>query len=203
VAAAQKYFGSRDTKNTIQIVNKVGSNAVYVVVAVALILVGSAQASPVQSASNLLACTAVQLSLSFSGEGGAFKGTSQPRSLLILRNISVEVHSAPPRPSIISEHASQEESRISLERSPGIHLAPVIQQVALTADVEAIGDMHRVSKEAFGSRQSLSRASVDMPFRTYVVSSPSVVHLGLGAGQDAKYRFAYLKRDLVYVRSKS
>lgn len=183
--------------------NRVGSNAVYVVVAVALILVGSAQASPVQSASNLLACTAVQLSLSFSSEGVTFERTSKSRTLLVLRNISVEARSVIPRSSITSEHASREESRISLERSTGIHLAPVVQQVALPAGVEAIGDIHQVSNEAFGSSRSFSRASLGMPFGTNVICLPSEVHLGLEAGQDAKYRFAYLKRDLVYVRSKS
>lgn len=183
--------------------NKAGSNAVYVVVAVVLILAASAQASPVPSASGLLACTAAQLSLTFDDEGGNFHGMSQSGTLLVLRNIGGQTCTVPGRPSLEFEDASQHKLPISLEIPPGMHPGPVIPPVAVPAGAEATGELHWVSGEVYDSSRCFSPASVAIAFGTGVLRALFTGSLCGPSGQDAKYRFAYLKRDLVYVRSKS
>jgi hypothetical protein len=172
------------------------------VLAVALILAASASAAPMQSASGLLACTAAQLSLSFDGEGDNFDGMSQSGTLLILRNISSQTCTIPGRPSLTFEDTSAKKLAISLETPPGMHPGPVILPVALPTGAEATGEIHWVSGEVFNNSRCFSPASVAIKFGTDVLSAPFSGHLCGPSGQDAKYRFAYLKRDLVYVRSK-
>jgi hypothetical protein len=184
-------------------VNKAGSNAVYVVVAVVLILAASAQASPVSPASGLLACTAAQLSLTFDDEGGTFHGMSQSGTLLILRNIGSQICSVPGRPPLEFEDASQHKLPISLEIPPGMHPGPVIPPVAVPAGAEATAELHWVSGQVYDSSQCFSPAYLAIPLGTDVLRAPFTGSLCGPSGQDAKYRFDYLKRDPVYVRSKS
>jgi hypothetical protein len=51
--------------------------------------------------------------------------------------------------------------------------------------------------------QSFSPASDAISFVNDALRTPFVSPFSAPSGQDAKYRFAYLKRDLAYVRSKS
>jgi hypothetical protein len=183
-------------------VNKPASNAVYVVVAVVLILASSASATPLPSASTVLACTAAQLSLSFDGEGGNFDGMSQSGTLLILRNIGAQTCTIPGRPSLEFEDATNAKLPISLETPPGMHPGPVILPVAVPAGAEATGELHWVSGEVFDNSRCFSPAYVAISFGTDTLRAPFTGHLCAPSGQDAKYRFAYLKRDPVYVRSK-
>jgi hypothetical protein len=184
-------------------VHKQGSNAVYVVVAVVLILASSASATPVQPISALLACTAAQLSLTFDNEGGNFHGMSQSGTLLVLRNIGPVSCTVPGRPSLTFEDASHTKLPISLETPPGMHPGPVILPVAVPAGAEATGELHWVSGEVFDNGRGFSPAFIAISFGTDVLRAPFTGHFYGPSGQDAKYRFAYLKRDPVYVRSKS
>ena len=183
--------------------NKPASNAVYVVVAVVLILASSASATPLQSASTLLACTAAQLSFSFDSEGGNFDGMSQSGTLLVLRNIGSQTCIVSSRPALAFEDASHTKLPIALETPPGMHPGPVILPVAVPANAEATGELHWVSGEVFDNSQCFSPAFVAISIGTDVLRAPFTGHLCAPSGQDAKYRFAYLKRDPVYVRSKS
>ncbi|WP_158941879.1 DUF4232 domain-containing protein [Granulicella sp. S190] len=182
---------------------KPASNAVYVVVAVVLILASSASAAPLPSASALLACTAAQLSLSFDGEGGNFDGMSQSGTLLVLRNIGSQTCTVSGRPALTFEDASNTKLPISLETPPGMHPGPVILPVAIPANAEATGELHWVSSEVFDNSKCFTPAAVAVSIGTDVLRAPFTGHLCGPSGQDAKYRFAYLKRDPVYVRSKS
>ena len=182
---------------------KPASNPVYVVVAVVLILASSASATPLQSASTLLACTAAQLSLSFDSEGGNFDGMSQSGTLLVLRNIGSQTCTVPGSPALIFEDASHTKLPISIETPPGMHPGPVILPVAVPANAEATGELHWVSGEVYDNSQCFSPAFVAISIGTNVLRAPFTGHLCAPSGQDAKYRFAYLKRDPVYVRSKS
>jgi hypothetical protein len=120
-------------------VNKAGSNAVYVVLAVAFILTGSANATPVRLATALAARTATQPSITFDDENENLNGTLHCGAVLIV----------------------------------------------------------------FGSSQCSVPGPTAIPLGTNVLRAPLTVHFYSPSGQDAKYRFAYLKRDPVYVRSKS
>lgn len=51
--------------------------------------------------------------------------------------------------------------------------------------------------------QSSFPASAAISFANDALRAPFISRFSAPSGQDAKYRFAYLKRDLVYVRSKS
>jgi Protein of unknown function (DUF4232) len=167
-------------------VNKAGSNAVYMVVAVVLVLAASAQAYPVQSASALLACTSSQLSLTFDSEGGNFDVISHSGTLLVLRNIGGQTCSPSGLPSLAFEDASHQ-----------------ILPVAVPQSAEETGELHWVSGEVFDTSQYFSPAFVPISFATDVLRAPLTSRLCAPSGQDTKYRFAYLKRDPVYVRSKS
>jgi hypothetical protein len=202
-ADGENHLNKLEAQTTIHTVNKSASNAVYMVLAVALILAASASAAPVQSASGLLACTAAQLSLAFDGEDGNFDGMSQSCTLLILRNIGSQTCTIPGRPSLAFEDASQQKLAISLEIPPGMHPGPVIVPVAIPVGAEATGELHWVSGEVFDNSRCFTPASVAISFGTDVLRAPFTGHLCGPSGQDAKYRFAYLKRDPVYVRSKS
>jgi hypothetical protein len=184
-------------------VNKAGSNAVYVVVAVVLILAASAQGSSVPSASSLIACTAAQLSLTFDSESGSFDGMSQSGTLLVLRNIGGQICTVPGRPPLEFEDAAQHKLPISLQTPPGMHPGPVILSVAVPVGAEATGELHWVSGEVYDSSQCFSPAFVAITFDTGTLRAPFTGSICGPSGQDAKYRFAYLKRDPVYVRSKS
>jgi hypothetical protein len=137
-------------------VNKSGSNAVYVVLAVALILAASASAAPVQPTSALLACTAAQLSLCFKNETGNFTG--RPKSHLI------------------------------------------VLSVANRSNTELRRNLNRTSGKVVNSRRYLSHASTGISFRACVLRTAAAGCPYAPSGQDAKYSFAYLKRDQVYVR---
>jgi Protein of unknown function (DUF4232) len=184
-------------------VSRVGENAVYVVVAVVLILAATAQASPVPSASSLISCTAAQLSLTFDDEGGSFHGMSQSGTLLVLRNVGSQTCTVPGRPPLAFEDASQQKLPISLETPPGMHPGPVILPVAIPVGAEATGELHWVSGEVFDQSRCFSPASIAISLGSDVLRTPFTGSLCGPSGQDAKYRFAYLKRDPVYVRSKS
>jgi Protein of unknown function (DUF4232) len=184
-------------------VNKPASNAVYVVVAVVLILASSASATPLPSASTLLACTAAQLSLSFDGEGGNFDGMSHSGTLLVLRNIGAQTCTVPGRPTLAFEDTSNTKLPISLDTPPGMHPGPVILPVVIPANAEVTGELHWVSGEVFDNSKCFSPAFVAIAFGAETLRAPFTGHLCAPSGQDAKYRFAYLKRDPVYVRSKS
>jgi hypothetical protein len=184
-------------------VNKAGANAVYVVVAVVLILTASAQASPVPSASSLIACTAAQLSFTFDDEGGNFHGMSQSGTLLVLRNIGSQTCTVPGRPPLVFEDAAHQKLPISLETPPGMHPGPVILPVAIPSGAEATGELHWVSGEVFDNSRCVTPASAAISFGTDIIRAPFTGRLCAPSGQDAKYRFDYLKRDPVYVRSKS
>ncbi|NYF89152.1 DUF4232 domain-containing protein [Tunturiibacter empetritectus] len=182
---------------------KPASNAVYVVVAVVLILASSASATSLPSASTLLACTAAQLSLSFDGEGGNFDGMSHSGTLLVLRNIGAQTCTVPGRPALVFEDASNTKLPISVELPPGMHPGPVILPVAIPANAEATGELYWVSGEVFDNSKCYTPAFVAISFGAETLRAPFTGHLCAPSGQDAKYRFAYLKRDPVYVRSKS
>ena len=182
--------------------NKSGSNAVYVVLVVALIVAASASASA-QSDSGLLACTVAQLSLTFDDEGGTFQGMSQSGTLLVLRNIGLQTCTVPGRPPLTFEDASHQKLSISLETPPGMHPGPVILPVAIPAGAEATGELHWVSGDVFDHSQLFTPAFVAISFGTTVLRAPFTGRFYGPSGQDAKYRFAYIKRDPVYVRSKS
>jgi hypothetical protein len=184
-------------------VNKAGANAVYVVVAVVLILAASAQASPVQSASGLLSCTVAQLSLTFDDEGGNFQGMSQSGTLLVLRNTGPQTCTVPGRPSLAFEDATQQKLSISLAIPSGMHPGPVILPVAIPSGAEATGELHWVSGEVFDNSRCFTPVSAAISFGTDVLRAPFTGRFCAPSGQDAKYRFDYLKRDPVYVRSKS
>jgi Protein of unknown function (DUF4232) len=184
-------------------VNKAGSNAVYVVLAVAFILTASAQASTASPTYALRACIAAQLSLTFDDEGGNFDGMSHSGTLLILRNIGSETCTIPGRPSLDFEDASHQKLSITLETPPGMHPGPVIPPVAVPSGAEATSQLLWVSNEVFDNSQCFSPASVAISFGTDVLRAPFTGRFCAPSGQDAKYRFAYLKRDPVYVRSKS
>jgi hypothetical protein len=173
------------------------------VVAVVLILAASASAAPVQPVSALLACTAAQLSLTFDDEGGPFNGMSQSGTLLVLRNIGSATCLVSGRPSLTFEDASNSKLPISLEVPPGMHPGPVITPVPVPAGAEATGEIHWVSGEVFDNSHCFTPAFVSIQFASDVLRAPFTGHLCAPAGQEAKYRFAYLKRDPVYVRSKS
>jgi hypothetical protein len=165
-------------------VNKPGSNAVYVVVAVVVALAASAQGAPLHSASTLLAFTAAQLTLIFDSEGGNFSSTSQPGTLLALRNAS--------SPSLKFEDAPN----TKLPNATTVH-------VAIPADSEAMGEMHWASGKVLDLSRYFTPASVSISSGADILCAPLMGHLCAPSGQNAKYRFAYLKRDRVYVRSKS
>jgi hypothetical protein len=150
-------------------VNKAGSNAVYVVLAVAFILTASAQASSMQPAYALRAFVVEQLSLSFDDESGNFQGMAGADSVLKLRNIG-------------SETCAFGRQSVDLEDAPSQELS--------------------VSNGVFSS-PCFSPASVAISFGPDALSAPFSGRFCVLLGQDAKYRFAYLKRDLVYVRSRS
>jgi hypothetical protein len=150
------------TENTIYTVNKAGSNAVYVVFAMAFILTASAKISSKQSGCTFQTCIAAQRSLNFDDGGGNFQGMSYSGMFLRLRNIGSEA-SGP----------------------------------------ESDSELHWVSSGVFDNNQPFSPASVAISFVTDVLRAPFTGHFFAPSGQDAKYRFAYLKRDPVYVRSKS
>ena len=173
------------------------------VVAMAIILASSASAAPVSSVSALLACTAAQLSLSFDSENGSFDGMSQSGTLLVLRNIGSETCTVPGRPTLEFEDSSQARLPISLQSTPGMHPGPVILPVAVPAGAEVTGGLHWVSGEVFDSSKCYSPAFVAITLGTDTLRAPIAGQLCGPSGQDAKYRFDYLKRDPVYVRSKS
>jgi Protein of unknown function (DUF4232) len=172
------------------------------VLAVALILAASASAAPMQSASGLLACTAAQLSFSFDNEGGNFDGMSHSGTLLVLRNIGDQTCTIPGRPSLTFQDVANNSLPISVEPSAGMHPGPVILPVAVPAGAEVTGVLHWISGEVFDSSRCFSPASVAIRFGTEALKAPFSGHLCGPSGQDAKYRFDYLKRDPVYVRSK-
>jgi len=72
-----------------------------------------------------------------------------------------------------------------------------------TSGADATTDLRWVPDQVFDNSQSFSPASVAISFANDVLHSPFISRFWGPSGQDAKYRFAYLKRDLVYVRSKS
>jgi hypothetical protein len=182
-------------------VNKTASNAVYVVVAVVLIFAASAQATPLQSASTLLACTTAQLSLTFGNEGSDFDRIFHSGTL-VFRNIGSQTRNVSARPSSVSEDASSTTLPISLETRTGMHLCPVSLSFAIPAIAKAAGEIHLVSGQIDNSK-CFTPASVAITLGADVLRGPFTGHLCAPSGQDAKYRFAYLKRDPVYVRSKS
>ncbi|WP_433972056.1 hypothetical protein [Tunturiibacter lichenicola] len=179
--------------------NKTASNAVYVVVAVMLIFAASAQAAPVQSASTLLACTAAQLSLSFDGKGGNLSGLSQSGALLVLRNIGSRTYSC--RAPLVFEDALNTRLPVFRKASTGMHPHPVIIFVPIPG-AEASSKMYQRSGDVSDISKYVSTASFRIALGTDIVPASFSDHHRVASGQDAKYRFAYLKRDPVYVRSK-
>ncbi len=150
--------------------NKAGSNAVYVVLAVAFILTASAQASSVQPAYALRAFVVEQLSPSFDDESGNFQGMAATDTVLKLRNIG-------------SETCAFGRKSLDFEDVPSLELS--------------------VSNEVFNSSSCFSSASAAISFRPDALRAPFSGRFCVLSGQDAKYRFAYLKRDPVYVRLRS
>jgi hypothetical protein len=183
-------------------VNKTASHAVYAVVAVALVFAASAQATPLQSASTLLAFTATQLSLTFDTKGSNFDGMPQSGTLLLLRNIGSQIRNISSRPALEFEAPSNTKVSIFLETSPDRLSGPVILPVAIPAGTEATGQLHWDSSEVFDNSWCFSPASVAISFGLDVRRGPFTGHLCGPSSPDAKSRLAYLKRDLVYVRSK-
>lgn len=90
----RNYLDRLETENTIYTVNKAGSNAVYVVLAVAFILTASAKASSAQPAYALRTFIAVQLSLNFEDSVSNCQTVSHSGTVLILHNISFETSRA-------------------------------------------------------------------------------------------------------------
>ncbi len=72
-----------------------------------------------------------------------------------------------------------------------------------TSGGDATTDLRSLPDQTFGNNQSYSSASVAISFANDALRAPFVSRFSAPSGEDAKYRFAYLKRDLVYVRSKS
>ena len=182
--------------------NKTASNAVYAVVAVALIFAASAQATPLQSASTLLAFTTTQLSLTFDTKGGNFDGMPQSGTLLLLRNIGSQIRNISSRPALEFEDASNTKVSIFLETSPDKLSSPIILPVTILAGTKATGQLHWDSSEVFDNSKCFSPASVAISFGPDVRRGPVMGRLCGPSSPDAKSRLAHLKRDLVYVRSK-
>jgi hypothetical protein len=149
-----------------------------------LIFAASAQAAPVQSASTLLACTAAQLSVTLDGKVGNLNSLSQSSALLVLRNIG-----------------SRTKLPIFRETLPGMYPHPVIIFVPIPG-AEASSEMYSRSGDVSNIGKYFSTASFRIALGTDILRASCSGYHGVASGQDAKYRFAYLKRDPVYVRSK-
>jgi hypothetical protein len=172
-------------KNRILTVNKTASNAVYLVVAVMLIVAASTQVTPVQSVSTLLACTAAQL---------------QSGTLLVLRNLGSRTR--PSHSSLVYGDFSKAKVQIFTKNSPEIHLHRFTIPAVIPIGVEASDEMCSASDDISNSGRCFSPASLRITSGIDILLAPFTALLRVTSGQDAKYRFAYLKRDLVYVRSK-
>jgi hypothetical protein len=72
-----------------------------------------------------------------------------------------------------------------------------------TSDGNATSELRRLPGQAFGNSQSFSPGSIAISFANDALRASFISRCWAHSGQDAKYRFAYLKRDLVYVRIKS
>jgi hypothetical protein len=155
-----------------------------------LIFAASAQAAPVQSASTLLACTAAQLSLTFDNKQGNLSGLSQSGTLLVLRNIGSRTYHC--RPSLVFEDASN--TKLFHKTSPGMHLT--------TPAAEGSSEIIPRSGNVSGIGKYFSTPCFRVALGTDILRASLSDHHRVASGQDAKYRFAYLKRDSVYVRSK-
>jgi hypothetical protein len=68
---------------------------------------------------------------------------------------------------------------------------------------DATTELRRLPYQPFGKIQSFFPASVVMSCANKTFSTSFINCCWTHPGQNSKYRFAYLKRDLVYVRSKS
>ncbi len=165
--------------------NKTASNAVYLVVAAMLIVAASTQVTPVQSVSTLLACTAAQL---------------QSGTLLVLRNLGSRTR--PSRSSLVYGDFSKAKVQTFTKNSPVIHLRRLTTPSVILIGVEASDEMHSASHDTFDSGWCSSPVSLRITSGIDILLAPFTGPLRVTSGQDAKYRFAYLKRDPVYVRSK-
>jgi hypothetical protein len=82
-------------------------------------------------------------------------------------------------------------------------LATLLNIVPETSGADATAELNWVPDQAFDNSQRSGPASVAIFFANDAIRAPFISRFYAPSGQDAKYRFAYLKRDLVYVRSKS
>jgi hypothetical protein len=71
-----------------------------------------------------------------------------------------------------------------------------------TSGADATIELHWIPDQIFNNSQSFSPASVTISLANDVFRAPFISRFSAPSGEGAKYRFAYLKRDLVYVRSK-
>jgi hypothetical protein len=67
---------------------------------------------------------------------------------------------------------------------------------------DATTELRWSPEQGFDNSQSFSPASVAISFPYNALRASFISRFCATSGEDAKYRFAYLKRDLVYVRSK-
>jgi len=72
-----------------------------------------------------------------------------------------------------------------------------------TAGAHATTELRWRPDQVFDNSPSFSPASVAISFANHALRAPFISRFCAPSGEDTKYRFAYLKRDLVYVRSKS
>jgi hypothetical protein len=68
---------------------------------------------------------------------------------------------------------------------------------------DAATELRWAPDQVYGNSQSVSLASIEIFFADNPIRVLLINRFWAPSGEDAKYRFAYLKRDLVYVRSKS
>jgi hypothetical protein len=72
-----------------------------------------------------------------------------------------------------------------------------------TSNAVTTTELSWVPDQVFDNSQSFHPASIAISFANDAFHTTFISRFCAPSGQDAKYRFAYLKRDLVYVRSKS
>jgi hypothetical protein len=92
----------------------------------------------------------------------------------------------------------------NLQRKSHAGALPTLRNIGPeTSGAEATTELRWIPDQEFDNSQSLSPASVAISFANDTLHAPFISRFYVPSGEEAKYRFAYLKRDLVYVRSKS
>jgi hypothetical protein len=165
------------------------------IVSLAIAALAASSSLPPLSTRVLPACGTSQVSITFDGENGHFSGMSHAGTLMVVRNIGVDVCRVPALPELRFEDAAHRALSIVRQVPKGMHPGPVILPLGIAPGAEATAELRWVSGDVYDGHHCVTTATAIVQIGTDTYKQAFSGQFCSAANTPATFTQTWLKTD--------